>query len=135
YPRRMTDEAADTVLDRLIQALAAQLDTAVHPALTPGAVEALTGLSRAETNLIFSHAGHLVHYGTETEPLEILIQLISDIQRGEAAADAAIAPGDEVRLAGQPPASLANTTRLGAVRPCSSYVTSVTTQQSTCSRT
>ena len=103
----MTDEAADTVLDRLIQALAAQLDTSAHPALTPGAVEALTELSRAETNLIFSHAGHLVHYGTETEPLEILIQLISDIQRGEATADAAIVPGDEVRLTGELPVSLA----------------------------
>jgi hypothetical protein len=103
----VTDEAADGVLDRLIQALAAQLDTSAHPALTPGAVDALSGLSRAEANLIFSYAGHLVHYGADTEPLEILIQLIADIQRGEAAADAAIVPGDEVRLVGEPPASLA----------------------------
>jgi hypothetical protein len=95
------------VIDRLIQAFAAQLDTSGHPALTPGAVEALTGLSRAEANVIFSHAGHLVHYGADTEALEILIRLISDVQRCEAAADAAIMPGDEVRLVGEPPASLA----------------------------
>ena len=104
----MTDEAADRVLDRLIEALAAQLGTSEHSALAPGAVEALTGLSRPEANLIFSHAGHLVHYGADTQPLELLIQLISDIQRGEAAADTAILPGDKVRLAGRPPASLAD---------------------------
>jgi hypothetical protein len=103
----VTDEATESVLDRLIEALAAQIDTSAHPALTPRAVEALTGLSRAEANLIFSHAGHLVHYGADTEPLEILIQLISDIQRGEAAADAAIVPGDEVRIVGEPAGSLA----------------------------
>jgi len=103
----VTYEASDRVVDRLIQALAAQLDTSARSGLTPDAVEALAGLSRAEANLIFSHAGHLVHYGADTEPLEILIRLISDIQRGEAAADAAIVPGDEVRLEGEPPASLA----------------------------
>jgi len=81
--------AEDSVLERLILALAAQLGASARPALTPGAVEALAGLSRAEAKLIFSHAGHLVHYGADTEPLENLIQLIADIQRGEAAADAA----------------------------------------------
>ncbi|WP_329111163.1 hypothetical protein OG792_08695 [Micromonospora sp. NBC_01699] len=100
-------EAADSVVDRLIEALAAQLGASGHSALAPGAVEALTELSRAEASLIFSHAGHLVHYDTDTEPLEILIQMISNIQRGEAAAGAAILPGDEVRLAGELPASLA----------------------------
>jgi hypothetical protein len=103
----VTYEAEESVLDRLIQALAAQLDTSASPALTPDAVEALTGLSRAEANLIFSTAGHLVHYGADTEQLELLIQLISDIQRGEAPADAAIVAGDEVRLVGEPPATLA----------------------------
>jgi hypothetical protein len=34
--------------------------------------------------------------------------LISDIQRGEAAADAAILPGDKVRLAGELPVNLAD---------------------------
>lgn len=103
----MTYEAAEPVLDRLIQALAAQLDPSANAALTPGAVEALTGLSRAEANLIFGVAGHLVHYGADTEPIEVLIQLISDIQRGEFAPDAAVVPGDEVRLVGDLPASLA----------------------------
>jgi len=103
----VTHEATEQIIERLIRALAAQLCTSVPPALTPGAVEALTGLSRAEANLIFSHAGHLVHYDADTEPVEILLQLISDIQRRDAAADAAIMPGDEVRLVGEPPASLA----------------------------
>jgi hypothetical protein len=37
----------------------------------------------------------------------VLIQLISDIQRGEASADDVIRPGDDVRLTGELPASLA----------------------------
>lgn len=107
YPRCVTHEAAEGVIERLILALAAQLDTPAHSALTPGAAEALTRLSRAEADLIFGVAGHLVHYGADTEPLELLIRLISDIQRGEAPADAAILPGDVVRLVSEPPASLA----------------------------
>jgi hypothetical protein len=103
----VSHEATESVVERLIQALAAQLGTSTRPALTPGAAEALTGLSRAEANLIFSHAGHLVHYGASTEPLEILLQLISDVQRAAAAADAPILPGDEMRLVGELPASLA----------------------------
>lgn len=103
----MAYEAGERILDRLIQALAAQLDSSVGSALAPGAAEALAGLSREEANLLFSHAGHLVHYGADTEPLETLIQLISEIQRGEAQADATIRPGDEVRLVGELPASLA----------------------------
>jgi hypothetical protein len=79
-----------------------------HPALTPGAVEALAGLSRAEADLLFGQAGHLVHYHANTEPVEVLLQLIADIQRGAAAADVVIRPGDEVRLVGQLPASLAD---------------------------
>lgn len=107
YPRGVTYEAAERVLDRLIQALAAQLDPSANAALTPGAVEALTGLSRAEANLIFGVAGHLVHYDADTEPIEVLVKLISDIQRGEAAADAAVVSGDQVRLVGELPAGLA----------------------------
>ena len=103
----MTREAEEGVLDRLIQALAAQLDASARPALTPAAAEALAELSRAEANLIFSAAGHLVHYGADTDQLELLIQLVSDIQRDEAPAEAAIVAGDEVRLVGEPPPSLA----------------------------
>ncbi len=110
----MTDEGVDSVLARLIEALAAQVDASEHSALAPGAVEALTGLSRSEAGLIFGHAGHLVHYGTDTEPIETLIQLISDIQRHEAERDAAILPGDRVRLAGELPTSV---TDHGATRP------------------
>ncbi|WP_018255340.1 hypothetical protein [Salinispora mooreana] len=58
--------------------------------------------------------GHLVHHGADTEPIEVLIQLISDIQGREAEAGAAIAPGDRVRLAGELPASV---TDHGATRP------------------
>jgi hypothetical protein len=107
YPRPVTREAEEGVLDRLIQALAAQLNASAHPTLTPAAVEALSELSRAEANLIFGVAGHLVHYGADTDQLELLIQLVSDIQRGEAPAEAAIVAGDEVRLVGEPPPSLA----------------------------
>jgi hypothetical protein len=104
----VTYEAADSVLDRLIQALAAQLAGSEHRALTPGAVEALSGLTRPEATLIFGVAGHLVHYGADTEPLTVLIQLISDIQRGEAAADKSFMPGDEVSLVGDLPAGMAD---------------------------
>lgn len=103
----MVDEDASSVLERLITALAAQVGTTVTPALTAGAVEALSGLSRTEADLIFTHAGHLVHYGTEPESLQVLIRLMSDVQRGEAAANAAILPGDEVRLVGELPTRLA----------------------------
>jgi hypothetical protein len=107
----MTYESVDRVLDRLLWALAAQVDVSAQPVLAPGAVEALAGLSRDEANLIFGCAGHLVHYDADTQPLENLIQLISDIQRGEAAADGAIAPGDKVRLIGDLPAGLAEYTQ------------------------
>jgi hypothetical protein len=100
-------ETAESVVDRLLLALAAQLDTSAGPGLTAGAVEAFADLGRAEANLIFSQAGHLVHYGADTEPLETLIRLISAVQRGEARADAGVKPGDQVRLVGELPESLA----------------------------
>jgi hypothetical protein len=104
----VTDEqTAESVIDRLLLALAAQLDRSGGPALTAGAVEALADLSRAEADLIFGQAGHLVHYGVDTEPLETFIHLISAVQRGEASGDAAVRPGDEVRLVGELPESLA----------------------------
>lgn len=93
-------------MERLIEALAAQLTTSARAALTPGAVEALSELSREEARLIFGVAGHLVHYGADTGPLKTLIRRISDIQRSEAAADASTAPGDRVRIVGQLPAGL-----------------------------
>ncbi|MBO3751666.1 hypothetical protein J5X84_36810 [Streptosporangiaceae bacterium NEAU-GS5] len=101
------DETAEHVIDRLLLALAAQLDTPGGTALAAGAVEALADLGRAEVDLIFGQAGHLVHYGADTEPLETLIHLISAVQRGEASGDAAVKPGDEVRLVGELPESLA----------------------------
>jgi hypothetical protein len=69
YPRRVTTEISDAVIDRLIQALAAQLGASADAALTPIAAEALAGLSRSEARLIFSTAGHLAHYGADTEQL------------------------------------------------------------------
>lgn len=101
------EESAENVIDRLLLALAAQLDTSGGPALTAGAVEALADLSRTEADLIFGQAGHLVHYGVDTEPLKTLIHAISAIQGGEALGDAAVRPGDEVRLVGELPESLA----------------------------
>jgi hypothetical protein len=103
----MDVEPAESVLDRLLLALAAQVGVCEQPALAPDAVEALSVLKRAEVNLIFGAAGHLVHYGGDNKPMEDLIRLISDIQRGEAAGGAVFLPGDEVRLAGELPAHLA----------------------------
>jgi hypothetical protein len=100
-------DIVDGVIDRLLWALAAQLGTSKEPALTPDAVDALSDMSRAEAKLIFGHAGHLVHYGADTEALEALINLITAVQRDEAPVDAAVKPGDEVRLVGELPESLA----------------------------
>ncbi|WP_083816976.1 hypothetical protein [Micromonospora sp. L5] len=105
----MTDEeTAELVIDRLLRALAAQLDSSGTRALAAGAVEALAGLSRGQADVIFGQAGHLVHYGADTEPLKTLIGAITAIQRDEAPADAVVKPGDEVRLVGEVPESLAD---------------------------
>ncbi len=92
------DDVRDRVLDRLIEALAAQVENAEDRALAPGAVAALSDLSRAETRLIFGAAGHLVHYD-DAEPVAQLIELMSDVQRSSAGGDAIIRAGDNVRLA------------------------------------
>ncbi|MGC4880342.1 hypothetical protein ACLQ26_29225 [Micromonospora sp. DT43] len=105
----MTDEETrELVIDRLLLALAAQLDTSGSPALATGAAEAFADLSRSQANVIFGQAGHLVHYGADTEPLETLIHAITATQRDEAPADALLKPGDEVRLVGEVPESLAD---------------------------
>ncbi|MER6591733.1 hypothetical protein ABT214_07765 [Micromonospora purpureochromogenes] len=50
----MTDEeTTELVIDRLLLALAAQLDTSGGPALAAGAAEALADLSRAQADVIF----------------------------------------------------------------------------------
>ena len=103
----MDEAAAESVVDRLLLALAGQIDEVGDRGLAAGAVEAFADLSRAEAALIFGQAGHLVHYGAGTGPLETLIQQISAIQRGETSPDDAIRPGDEVRLVGPVPESLA----------------------------
>jgi hypothetical protein len=92
------DEVRERVLDRLIEALAAQVEIADSHTLAPGAAAALADLSRAEARLIFGTAGHLVHYGADTEPIARLIKLMSDVQRSAADADAVIRAGDEVHL-------------------------------------
>ncbi|MBL6280297.1 hypothetical protein JMF97_29465 [Micromonospora fiedleri] len=105
----MTDEeTTELVIDRLLLAMAAQLGTSGSPALAAGAAEALADLSRSQAEVIFGQAGHLVHYGADTEPLKALIHAITAIQRDEAPADATIKPGDEVRLVGEVPESLAD---------------------------
>ncbi|WP_431879201.1 hypothetical protein [Micromonospora marina] len=105
----MTDEkTAELVIDRLLLALAAQLHTSGSPFLAAGAVEALADLSRTQADVIFGQAGHLVHYGADTEPLKALIHAITAVQRDEAPADAVVKPGDDVRLVGEVPDSLAD---------------------------
>jgi hypothetical protein len=64
YAVAVVDADADRLLERLIEALAAQAGASAAPALAPGAVAALSDLSRAEAMLVFGHAGHLVHYGS-----------------------------------------------------------------------
>ncbi|MET7951759.1 hypothetical protein [Micromonospora sp. NPDC005324] len=59
--------------------------------------------SKASENL-----GHLAHYGADTTPLKTLIHAITAIQRDEAPTDAPLKPGDEVRLVGEVPESLAD---------------------------
>jgi hypothetical protein len=88
------DEVRDRVVDRLIEALAAQVE---NGALAPGAMAALSYLSRAEARVIFGAAGHRVHYDG-SEPIAKLIKLVSDVQRATADADAVIRAGDEVRV-------------------------------------
>ncbi|KUL26928.1 hypothetical protein [Actinoplanes awajinensis] len=94
----MFDDVRDRLLDRLIEALAAQVDIADSRALAPEAAAALAELSRAETRLIFGAAGHRVHY-EGAEPIARLIKLLSDVQRSAADPDAGLRAGDEVHLA------------------------------------
>jgi hypothetical protein len=108
YPRQVTDEqASEFLIDRLLLALAAQLDLSKDPVLTAGAAEALADLSRDQAEVLFGQAGHLVHYGADTEPLEALIHAMSAVLSDEAPPDAPFRPGDEVRLVGALPDSLA----------------------------
>jgi hypothetical protein len=101
------EDAAERVIDRLLLALAAQQHTeSKEPSLSAQAVEALAELSRDEAALIFGQAGHLVHYGVDTEPLVSLIDMISAVQRGEVPANAALKPGDAVRIVGDLPENL-----------------------------
>lgn len=102
----MDEEVSGKVIERLIRALASQVVASDSRVLAPDAIEAFGGLNRAETREIFGSAGHLVHYGTETEGLELLMELISRIQRQEADVNAALAPGDVVRLVGELPHGL-----------------------------
>jgi hypothetical protein len=89
------DDVREQVLDRLIEALAAQVDVSASRSLAPGAVAALADLSRAEVRLIFGAAGHRVHYDG-AEPIARLIKLMSDVQRSAADVDAVMRAGDEV---------------------------------------
>lgn len=102
----MGEDLSDKLIERLITALASQVAVSDPRALTAKAIEALGELSRAEARVFFGSAGHLVHYGSETHELEALIESISNIQRMETDADAALAPGDMVRLVGELPREL-----------------------------
>ena len=100
----MREDEGEFVIERLIQALAAQV--ALDQGLAPDAAEAMSSLRRSDARWIFGVAGHLVHYGVDTEPLEALINMTANLQRSEAKADASIKPGDEVGLVGDLPANL-----------------------------
>jgi hypothetical protein len=50
------DDVREQVLDRLIEALAAQVDAGESRSLAPGAAAALADLSRAEVRLICSRS-------------------------------------------------------------------------------
>jgi hypothetical protein len=102
------EDTAELVIDRLLVALAAQQhDESGKSALSAQGVEALADLSRDEAGVIFGQAGHLVHYGVDIELLPGLIDTISTVQRGEVPEDAALKPGDSVRIVGDLPESLA----------------------------
>ena len=75
----MDPEVAEAVVGRLLLALAEQWSAS----LLPEAPEAFADLSRAEAQVLFGVAGHLVHYGTETESLGALISVITATQRLE----------------------------------------------------
>ncbi|MFC7488461.1 hypothetical protein ACOCJ7_08820 [Knoellia sp. CPCC 206453] len=90
----MDEDVSESVIARLIAALASQVAVSDPRGLAPAAIEALSDLSRAEAREIFSSAGHLVHYGSETDELEALIESISTNQRRKADAGAALATGD-----------------------------------------
>lgn len=67
-------------------------------------VEAFAELTRDEARVIFAQTGHLVHYGgLDADPLMNIIDMISAVQRGEAPQDAAVRPGDSVRIVGDLP--------------------------------
>ena len=106
YAGAVDEDASNKVIERLINALASQVAASDSRVLAPAAIEAFGELDRAETREIFGSAGHLVHYGSETEELELLMELISKIQRQETDVNAALAPGDVVRLAGELPSGL-----------------------------
>ncbi|WIN00380.1 hypothetical protein ACTOB_004082 [Actinoplanes oblitus] len=102
------EDTAERVIDRLLLALAMQQhDKSGKSGLPDQVAEAFAGLSRDEAGVIFGQAGHLVHYGMDSEPLVSLIDMISAVQRGEAPEHAALKPGDSVRIVGDLPESLA----------------------------
>lgn len=103
------EDTAERVIDRLLLALAAQRhDESGKSSLSDQVAEAFAELSKDEAGVIFGQAGHLVHYGVDTEPLVNLIDMISAVQRGEVPEDAALKPGDSVRIVGDLPESLAS---------------------------
>ncbi|GAA1654368.1 hypothetical protein [Actinoplanes couchii] len=102
------EDTAERVIDRLLLALAAQQRESGRPGFPEQVAEVFAELSRDEAGVIFGQAGHLVHYGVNTEPLVGLVDMISAVQRGEAPEDAALKPGDSVRIAGDLPENLAD---------------------------
>lgn len=93
------DEASESVIERLVEALAAQVGLA-RGALAGETAEALSGLARDEAEVFFGSAGHLVHYGPATvrrEAVASLIAVVTDLQRVDDE-PRAFKPGDRVVL-------------------------------------
>lgn len=88
------------LVDRLIRALAAQVASCEPPVLTPAAAATVADMSRGEARLIYGTVGHSVHYDSD-ESMRVLIRIISDAHRVAAPADAALRPGDAIKLIGE----------------------------------
>ena len=97
--RPLSDGASESVIERLVEALAAQLALA-GGVLADETAQALSGLASKEAAVFFGCAGHLVHYGPATVgqgAVESLIAVVTDLQRVDDD-PRAFEPGDRVVL-------------------------------------
>ena len=96
----------ENFIERLIMALAEQVQTSATPGLTPEARAVLAGLSRFEARKFFGITGHLAHYGN-LPAVESLAKLVGNSQRTEDPGGDGVQVGDRVRLVGPSPVGVA----------------------------